>query len=159
MLRVAAVAAWLVIAVVAAADDPGGVVGTDARLAARPLGMLGVASAQGGVDAVSSLTARERGAPAPCPVDWCQAGVDVPGMERAHARVSRTELVATLLDGAALGPVADLVWMLARTGLELDWRPAQLERASGGNASGRGSVTLWLKLRMDAWGRVSWAGR
>jgi hypothetical protein len=79
-------------------------------------------------------------------------------MERAHARLSRPELVATLLDAADLAPVAELVWMLARTGVELDWRPAQLERASGGNASGRGSVTLWLKLRMDACGRVSWAG-
>jgi hypothetical protein len=144
--------------VIHAAPGWTGAVLIDARLAPRPEVLR---AADGGARDASALDApgRDPGAPAPCLVDWCQPAVEVPGLERAHARISRSELVAVALDGAGLGPLADLVWVLVGTGVEVDWRPAQLETSGGAPGSGRGSVTLWLKLRVDALGRPSFPAR
>jgi len=130
----------------------------DARLAPRPEVLR---APDGGARDASALDApaRDPGAPAPCLVEWCQPAVDVPGLGRAQTRIARSQLVAVALDSAGLAPLADLVWVLAGTGLEVDWRPAQLETGGGTPGSGRGSVTLWLKLRMDALGRPSFPVR
>lgn len=108
---------------------------------------------------VVDAPARDPGAPRACPVDWCQPRVDVPGLDTARGRIGRTELVATLLDDADLATLASLVWLLARTGLEVDWRPPRLDTSSGASSGGLGSVTLWLKLRMDPWNRPSFPER
>ena len=110
-------------------------------------------------DTATEAPARDPAARRPCPTDWCQCRVDVPGLELSRARISRPELVATILDDADLAPLASLVWLFARTGVEVDWRPAQLEASGATASSGRGSLMVWLKLRMDAWGRPSFPER
>jgi hypothetical protein len=90
-----------------------------------------------------------------CPPDWCQPRVDVPGMEAARPSPSRPELAAALLDAANLSPLADLAWLLARTGVSVQWKPPHIGGGIGTGAGGYGDVLLWLKLRLDAFGRPS----
>ena len=164
MRSAALVLVSLALATRATADEPSTEVATpraaarDGRLAVR-LSLVPNAEAGGREPVALDAAAHAPGAPRPCPVEWCQPPVEVPGLDVARARISRPELVARVLDDADLAPIAQLVWILARTGLELDWRPAQLEASAGTAASGRGSLMVWLKLRMDAWGRPSFPAR
>ncbi len=99
------------------------------------------------------------GTAAPCPPDWCQPRVDVPGMGAARPSVSRAELAATLLDAANLEPLSSVVWLVARTGLELQWKPPRIGGGLGTGAGGFGDVFVWWKLRLDPWNRPSFPTR
>jgi hypothetical protein len=101
---------------------------------------------------------RERGGGTPCPVDWCQPRVDVPGIGASRGGVSRPELVARILDDADVAPLASLVWLFAQTGLEVQWTPPHMD-TSASSSGGKGNFFVWLKLRIDAWNRPSFPVR
>jgi hypothetical protein len=94
----------------------------------------------------------------PCPIDWCQPRVEVPGLGLSRGGMSRPELVAKLLDDADVAPLASLVWLFAQTGLEVQWTPPHMDVGSG-NSGAHGNLFVWLKLRIDAWNRPSFPTR
>jgi hypothetical protein len=108
---------------------------------------------------VAAVAGGAPGAPVVCPPDWCQPRVDVPGLTSARPSPSRPELAAALLDAAKLEPLADLAWLLARTGLEMQWKPPRVGGGLGTGTGGYGAVIVWLKLRLDAFGRPSFPTR
>jgi hypothetical protein len=127
------------------------------RLALHLRLVLEPSPAQGTVAAVADGGGSR--APTVCPPDWCQPRVDVPGLGGARPSPSRPELVAALLDAANLEPLADLAWLVVRTGVEVQWKPPRIGGGIGTGAGGYGDVLVWLKLRLDAWGRPTFPAR
>ena len=139
-----------------AATDPGPW-GASGRLAPRLRLVLEPSSAQPGVAAVAGSAGGR--SPTVCPPDWCQPRVDVPGLSGSRPSPSRPALVAALLDAAHLEPLADLAWLVARTGVSVEWKPPHVGSGIGTGAGGFGDVLVWLKLRLDAFGRPSFPSR
>ncbi len=91
-----------------------------------------------------------------CSGDVCQAVVTVPGFEPGYSgRDARTEMFVALLTRAHIEPVATVAWALFSTGLRVDFSPAVFDAtSSGAPARGWGSLTVRLRLRIDARGGV-----
>ncbi|BDG05961.1 hypothetical protein [Anaeromyxobacter oryzae] len=123
----------------------------DLRLAIRPA-LSDVAPAA--LDA-SFLRSPERSVPPPCLADVCQPRVAVPGFDlRAPVTDKRAEPALRLLDRARLEPLAPLAtagWLLAGTGIHLDYTPPQLANPVDAARGGWGHVELLLRWRIDAW--------
>jgi len=162
MVRAAVAATLLVLGPAASAAEPAagtdpGPWGASGRLAPRLRLVLEPSSAQPGVAAVAGNAGGR--SPAVCPTDWCQPVVDVPGLSASRPSPSRPALVAALLDAAKLEPLADLAWLVARTGVSVEWKPPHVGAGIGTGAGGHGDVLVWLKLRLDAFGRPSFPAR
>lgn len=144
-----------VLALLAAAPPPG-----EAPVSApavwRPLPQLALSSLP------PEASTRDAGAPPPaCSGDVCQPRVAVPGFEpRISLRGKRTELVLALLDHAHVEPLATVVWMMAATGLRLDYTPATFD--PGGVSYGHGGwghLQVLLRWRIDALNAPVWPVR
>ena len=101
------------------------------------------------------------GAPA-CSGDVCQPRVAVPGFEpKLTMRGKRTELALALLDHARVEPLATLVWVMAATGLRLDYTPAVLDEGGGLSYGhgGWGHLQVLLRWRIDAESAPVWPVR
>ena len=162
MVRAAVAATLLVLGPAVSAAEPGagtdpGPWGASGRLAPRLRLVLEPSPAQPGVAAVAGNAGGR--SPAVCPTDWCQPVVDVPGLSASRPSPSRPALVAALLDAAKLEPLADLAWLVARTGVSVEWKPPHVGAGIGTGAGGHGDVLVWLKLRLDAFGRPSFPAR
>jgi hypothetical protein len=162
MVRAAVAATLLALGPAVSAAEPGagtdpGPWGASGRLAPRLWLVLEPSSARPGLAAVAGSTGGR--APRVCPTGWCQPRVDVPGLNGFRPSPNRPELVAALLDAAKLEPLADLAWLVARTGVSVEWKPPHLGAGIGTGAGGYGDLLVWLKLRLDAFGRPSFPAR
>lgn len=126
---------------------------TPAPTAWRPLPPLVLPSPRPGA------SARE---PAPaCSGDVCQPRVSVPGFDpQVSMRGRRTELALALLDRAHVEPLATVVWVMAATGLRLDYTPATFDRGvvSYGHG-GWGHLQVLVRWRIDALNTPVWPVR
>lgn len=103
----------------------------------------------------------EASAPA-CSGDVCQPRVAVPGFEpKLTMRGKRTELALALLDRARVEPLATVVWVMAATGLRLDYTPAVLDEGAGLSYGhgGWGHLQILLRWRIDADSAPVWPVR
>jgi hypothetical protein len=150
-------AALLSACAVASAADPEGIAATDGAPRLELRRELDAATA-GAVLALPSLRAPDAGPPA-CVGDWCQARVDVPGIEISRGRPSKTELFVALLDRSHVEPIASIAWFFVATGLRFDWTPASMDQSFGATAGGWGNVFVRLRLRIDAFNRPTVAMR
>lgn len=90
-----------------------------------------------------------------CSGDVCQPVVSVPGFEPGYSgRDRRSEAFVALLTKAHVEPIATMAWALLSTGLRFDYSPAAFDSTTNVRARGWGSLTLRLRLRIDAQGAV-----
>ncbi len=152
------VTGWLPILTLLATAPPVGsdAAPTDARLAIRPA----LSALERPLADAAFVRSAERAAPPPCVADVCQPRVTVPGFDqRVSIRGKRTELAVKLLDRARIEPLATAVWLLAATGIRLDYTPPQLESALDSGHGGWGHVQLLVRWRVDAWNTPVWPVR
>lgn len=133
------------LALLAAAPPPGEAPSPPATVW-RPLPQLAPSLAP-------EASGRDLGTATPaCSGEVCQPRVAVPGFQpQVSMRGKRTELVLALLDHARIEPLATVVWMIAATGLRVDYTPAIFDQ--GGTSYGHGGwghLQVLLRWRIDA---------
>jgi hypothetical protein len=95
--------------------------------------------------------------PPACAADVCQPRVALPGHEpQLSAPGRRTELALTMLERSRLEPLAGVARLLTRTGLRVDYAPAQLDTRTTLERGGWGRVVVGVHWRIDACGRPAW---
>ena len=94
-----------------------------------------------------------------CRAEFCQPRVTIPGREQAiDTRGKRTELALAAIDRLRLGTVSSIARAVNAAGVQVDYRPPQLEAATGGRGGGLGKLNVGLRWRLDAWSGPVWLG-
>jgi hypothetical protein len=122
-------------------------------------GMATGASLSGALhpEALRASGAIEAQGPPVCVGEVCQPRVSVPGFEpRFDSRGRRTDLLASTLERMDAGFVARFARSMATSGVRLDYRPPQVERAVPGRPN-NGRLEVLVRWRLDAWHGPVWA--
>ena len=94
-----------------------------------------------------------------CRAEYCQPRVSIPGREQPiDTRGKRTELALATIDGLRLGTVSTIARVVNASGVQVDYRPPQLEAATGGRGGGLGKLNVGIRWRLDAWSGPVWLG-
>lgn len=94
-----------------------------------------------------------------CRAEFCQPRVSIPGREQAiDTRGKRTELALAAIDGLRIGTVSTIARAINASGVQVDYRPPQLEAATGGRGGGLGKLNVGIRWRLDAWSGPVWLG-
>lgn len=93
--------------------------------------------------------------PPPCMDDVCQPRVALPGVDPSFdIRGKRTEFALAVLDRLDAATISDVARAIAMTGVRFDYTPPHGLDAR----AGFGSVNLFVRWRLDAFGTPLWVG-
>ncbi len=93
-----------------------------------------------------------------CRAEFCQPRVSIPGREQGFdTRGRRTELALAAIDGLRLGAVSSIARAANSSGIQVDYRPPQLDSQSAGRG-GFGKLGVGVRWRLDAWNWPVWLG-
>jgi hypothetical protein len=98
------------------------------------------------------------GASRACIAEFCQPRVAIPGREPEFDTAGkRTELALAVIDGMKIGVVSTIARAVQTAGIQVDYRPAQLESDSNARR-GFGRLHVGVRWRLDAWQGPTWLG-
>ena len=93
-----------------------------------------------------------------CIAEFCQPRVAIPGREPEFDTAGkRTELALAVIDGMKIGVVSTIARAIQTAGIQVDYRPAQLESDSNARR-GFGKLNVGVRWRLDAWHGPTWLG-
>ena len=93
-----------------------------------------------------------------CFGDYCPPRVSIDGYEpRYDADARKLELAFRVLRSIGWAPLTRVAEICQTTGLTIDVRPGVVDSMSGRPAHGWGEARLFLRWRLDALGRPTWA--
>jgi hypothetical protein len=93
-----------------------------------------------------------------CIAEFCQPRIAIPGREPEFDTAGkRTELALAVIDGMKIGVISTIARAVQTSGLQIDYRPAQLESDSNAR-HGFGKLNVGVRWRLDAWHGPTWLG-